>query len=159
MIKEFLCMRLEQKPENPSPLSVRQLLRELKEGIRVAAKYRQRVLQYLDAVLCDHGVEDLTQQRLNDFDKNLLKVFELYLEYVETWAVLQHDTFQKSLLEEEWNFSCEIVQHIPGGSEASGKKFCRILNLILDSICERLLGRIEECGSTFRKTQDDANRK
>lgn len=33
VIKEYLQMRLEQKPENPSPLSVRQLMRELKEGI------------------------------------------------------------------------------------------------------------------------------
>lgn len=32
VIKEYLQMRLEQKPENPSPLSVRQLMRELKEG-------------------------------------------------------------------------------------------------------------------------------
>lgn len=32
VIKEYLQMRLQQKPENPSPLSVRQLMRELKEG-------------------------------------------------------------------------------------------------------------------------------
>ncbi|KAK4881354.1 hypothetical protein RN001_004673 [Aquatica leii] len=159
VIREFLCIRLEQKPENPSPLSVRQLLRELKEGIRVATKYRERVLNYIEAAAVDIKTNDTIKQRLEVFDKNLLLVFELYLEYVEQWALLQHDTFQKSLLEDEWNFCCETVQYVPGGSESAGKKFCRIVNLMLDYIGERLLGRIEECVVTFRTMQGDANKK
>ncbi|KAF5306496.1 hypothetical protein FQR65_LT07324 [Abscondita terminalis] len=159
VIREFLSMRLEQKPENPSPLSVRQLLRELKEGLRVATKYRERVLNYFEAAAIDVKTNDTVKSRLEEFDNNLLLVFELYLEYVQQWALLQHDTFQKSLLEDEWGFCCDIVRHIPGGSESAGKHFCRILNLMLDYIGERLLGRIEECVVMFRAMQGDTNKK
>lgn len=152
-------MRLEQKPENPSPLSVRQLLRELKEGIRVATKYRQRVLGYVEAALNNSEIQGTVKERITEFDKSLLQVFELYLEYMEEWALLQHETFQKSLLEEEWNYSCDIVRHIPGGWEVAGKKFCRVLRLMLGSIGERMLGRIEECAQSFKNNQDDTNRK
>lgn len=41
VVNEYLLMRLEQKPEKPSPLSVRQLMRELKEGLQVALHERQ----------------------------------------------------------------------------------------------------------------------
>lgn len=41
IVNEYLLMRLEQKPEKPSPLSVRQLMRELKEGLQVALHERQ----------------------------------------------------------------------------------------------------------------------
>ncbi|KAF5299190.1 hypothetical protein FQA39_LY02363 [Lamprigera yunnana] len=159
VIREFLCMRLEQKPDKPSPLSVRQLLRELKEGIRVATKYRERVIGYIEAAIDTVEANDNIKKRLNELDKNLLLVFELYLEYVEQWGLLQHDTFQKSLLEDEWSFSCEIVKFIPGGLQSAGKKFCRILNLMLDHIGEHLLGRIEECVVTFRAMQGDTNKK
>lgn len=152
-------MRLEQKPENPSPLSVRQLMRELKEGIRVATKYRQRVLGYIEAVFNDLEIGVAMKLRMKNFEDSLLQVFELYLEYVEQWSLLEHDTFQKCLLEDEWNFSCEIVQFVVGGSEVVGKKFCRILKLMLESIGERLLGRIEECASALQVKQDDTNRK
>ncbi|KAK5649503.1 hypothetical protein RI129_000532 [Pyrocoelia pectoralis] len=159
VIREFLCMRLEQKPDNPSPLSVRQLLRELKEGIRVATKYRERVLGYIEAALSDKETNDHVKMRLEKFDSSLLLVFELYLEYVKQWALLQHDTFQKSLLEDEWSFCCDIVQCVPNSSQAAGKKFCNILNLMLESIGERLLGRIEECDGIFKKVTGIVNKK
>lgn len=41
VVNEYLLMRLEQKPEKPSPLSVRQLMRELKEGLQVALLERK----------------------------------------------------------------------------------------------------------------------
>lgn len=41
VVNEYLMMRLEQKPEKPSPLSIRQLMRELKEGLQVALHERE----------------------------------------------------------------------------------------------------------------------
>lgn len=42
VVNAYLQMRLEQKPEKPSPLCVRQLMIELKEGLRVALSERHR---------------------------------------------------------------------------------------------------------------------
>ncbi|XP_031337464.1 mitogen-activated protein kinase kinase kinase 4 isoform X2 [Photinus pyralis] len=159
VIREFLCMRLEQKPDNPSPLSVRQLLRELKEGIRIATQYKERVVGYTEAALSDIQTNDLVNTHLEKYNSSLLLVFELYLDYVKQWALLQHDTFQKSLLEDEWNFCCDIVQFIPDASQAAGKQFCNILNLMLESIGERLLRRIEECDGVFKTVKGTINKK
>lgn len=96
MIHEYLLMRLEQKPQNPSPLSVRQLMRELKEGLKIAATERERLLSYLEAA--KSGTNENTDsviKKLNAFDDCMLRIFRDYLDYLEEWALLHHDTFQK----------------------------------------------------------------
>lgn len=84
---EFLLMRLEQKPVNPSPLSVRQLLRELKEGIKIAMLQRKRYASYMESVF--HNAKASSEgfsKRLEEFDESLRKVFADYLEYLELWG-------------------------------------------------------------------------
>lgn len=95
------------------------------------------------------------RSKLNDFDASLLKVYELYLEYLEKWALLDHDTFQKSLLEEEWAFSSDIVEHIPNGFKVASKRFCLILSMMLSSTGEKLLGRIDELANVLEAKQVD----
>lgn len=41
VVNAYLQMRLEQKPEKPSPLSVRQLMREIKDGLQFALHERR----------------------------------------------------------------------------------------------------------------------
>lgn len=148
-------MRIEQKPIKPSPLSVRQLMRELKEGIKIATLQRKRFLEYAEAILKGtNESQELFKKNMDAFDESLYKVFGDYLEYLEQWALLQHDSFQKSLLEEEWNFCKEIVENIPGGCKLLAEKFCLILSTMLTSIGERLLERIEEQYASFKKCAD-----
>ena len=159
VIHEFLLMRLEQKPTNPSPLSVRQLMRELKEGIKIATKQRQRIIMYLHTALQDKGcVKDWYVDKLDALDRSLLQVFNDYLEYMEQWALLEHDTFQKNMLEEEWNFICEQVPYIMGGWTSAIQKICKILCTMLQSIGERLMERIENA-SVISKEYGDINKK
>ncbi|XP_030753033.1 mitogen-activated protein kinase kinase kinase 4 [Sitophilus oryzae] len=155
VIQEYLQMRLEQKPENPSPLSVRQLMRELKEGLRIASKERDRVEKYIAAVKsgCDK-IPDCHLQRIQVFDDCVLKVFKDYLEYLEQWVLFHHNTFQKNLLEEEYNFSFSVVKHIDRGNELLGTKYGNILGTILERIATRLLKKIDEFLDEVNKDVD-----
>jgi mitogen-activated protein kinase kinase kinase 4 len=156
LIHEFLKMRLEQKPENPSPLSVRQLMRELKEGLKISTHQKDKLLKYIDGAISDtKEPSDAFEDKLKDYNECMLRVFSDYLDYLEQWALLHHETFQKNLLEEEWHFSCEVIKHIPGGSELLGKKFCFILCTILKTVSERLRDRVEEVLSNM--PSDDKN--
>ncbi|KAJ8933736.1 hypothetical protein NQ314_013829, partial [Rhamnusium bicolor] len=159
VIHEFLLMRLEQKPENPSPLSIRQLMRELKEGLRVASIERERFCQYIEAgtVRTQEKVDTFTD-KLAQFDDCVVKIFTDYLDYLEQWALLHHNTFQKNLLEEEHQFSLGIIKFIPGGNEMLSCKMSNILGSILRRISDRLMKRIEEVLKAISK-EDESNLK
>lgn len=155
VIYEYLQMRIEQKPDNPSPLSVRQLMRELKEGLRIATKERERSVEYVKAALSgtNENVQQFLEKR-DKFEQCILRIFTDYLEYVEQWVLLHHNSFQKSFLEEENQFSWSIVKYIPGGEELLGGKFLNILGSILKRIADRLLKRIEHVLEGIPKDND-----
>ncbi|XP_050312904.1 mitogen-activated protein kinase kinase kinase 4 isoform X2 [Anthonomus grandis grandis] len=143
VINEYLRMRLEQKPQNPSPLSVRQLMRELKEGLRVAVTERDRVDRYLKTFGHEHRLPPAHTKTLDDFSNCLLAVFRDYLGYLEQWVLLHHDTFQKNLLEEEFRFSLGVIKHIEGGGELLSDKYVAILSRILERIADRLMKKVD----------------
>lgn len=156
VINEYLRMRLEQKPDNPSPLSVRQLMRELKEGLRIAAKERERIEKYITAIKSKTDKELFCHcKRLETFDECMVKVFKDYLNYLGQWILLHHNTFQKTLLEEEFLFSLSIVKYIENGNELLVNKYANILGSILERIAGRLLRRIDEYLQEIKK--DDPN--
>ncbi|XP_076250455.1 mitogen-activated protein kinase kinase kinase 4 isoform X2 [Rhynchophorus ferrugineus] len=146
VIQEYLQMRLEQKPDNPSPLSVRQLMRELKEGLKIASKERERTQKYIETVKSGTDkVPECHVKRLKTFDECMTKVFKDYLDYLEQWVLFHHNTFQKNLLEEEYNFSVSVIKNIENGNQLLGTKYGTILGTILERITERLLKKIDEC--------------
>lgn len=149
-------MRLEQKPVNPSPLSVRQLMRELKEGLKISTLQRRRFIEYIETVLVGTvETKAMYQKNLDAFDDSLCKVFADYLDYLEQWALLHHESFQKSLLEEEWKFCRDLIEHIPRGDEMLGDKFSSIISSMLSGVGERLIERIDELYSNFRKDSEN----
>ncbi|XP_066255609.1 mitogen-activated protein kinase kinase kinase 4 isoform X2 [Euwallacea similis] len=156
VIKEYLQMRLEQKPENPSPLSVRQLMRELKEGLRIAATERERIDKYIAAVKSGtDALPECNSDILGTFEKCMTKVFKDYLDYLEQWVLFHHNTFQKNLLEEEFIFSRTIVKYIESGNELLSNKYANILGSILDRSALRLLEKIDEFSHEISK--EDVN--
>lgn len=155
VIYEFLRMRLEQKPENPSPLSVRQLIRELKEGIKVAVKHRQKTVIYVNAAFNEQPSANLYYLKyMSEFDASLANVFKLYLQYVEEWCKIQGDPFQKHFLEEEWNFICEYSSEIPNSENLAGIKFCTILQTLMISIGDRLRERVDDLAAEMKPKDD-----
>ncbi|XP_017780860.1 PREDICTED: mitogen-activated protein kinase kinase kinase 4 isoform X2 [Nicrophorus vespilloides] len=160
VVHEFLRMRLQQKPERPSPLSVRQLMRELKEGIKIATSQRESIQLYIETALDeDNDMRATCMKNIEMFDESLLKVFEDYLEYMGTWALLQHDSFQKNLLEEEWKFICTYLRNNQKAWEMAVQKLCSILASMLTSIAERLATTIENLAVVISDKENEQNRK
>lgn len=138
-------------------------MRELKEGLKIATVQKQRFVEYIETVLIGTSeTKETYQKNMDAFDDSLCKVFADYLDYLEKWALLHHESFQKSLLEEEWKFCCEIVWHIPSGTEILGNKFSSILLAMLNGVGERLIEKIDDLYAHFKKdteNEDDATYK
>lgn len=158
VVHEFLRMRLEQKPEQPSPLSVRQLMRELREGLRIACIHRDRFAAHSDAAIAssNDNCENLFQENVKDFDESLKAVFEVYLDYLQQWVdMVQHDSFHKNLIMDEWMFVKSIAGNILNGYEIAGVKFCEIAKTMIEQVKEYLNERPREIKETFEDWSDD----
>ncbi|XP_053977500.1 mitogen-activated protein kinase kinase kinase 4 [Hylaeus volcanicus] len=158
VVHEFLRMRLEQKPEQPSPLSVRQLMRELREGLRIACIHRDRFAAHScaavgsDADTCNH----LFQENVKDFDESLKAVFEVYLDYLQQWVdMVQHDSFHKNLIMDEWIFVKSIAGNISDGYKIAGVKFCEIARTMIKQVKEFLNERPREINESTEDWNDD----
>lgn len=119
-------MRLEQKPEQPSPLSVRQLMRELREGLRIACIHRDRFSAHSCAAIASDpfACNTLFEADVKEFDESLKAVFEVYLDYLQQWVdMVQHDSFHKNLIMDEWTFVKSIAGDIIDGYKIAGVKF------------------------------------
>lgn len=117
---------MEQKPEQPSPLSVRQLMRELREGLRIACIHRDRFAAHSRAAIAsdDSGCESLFEDDLKHFDESVRAVFEVYLDYLQQWVdMVQHDSFHKNLIIDEWLFVKSIAGDISNGYKIASVKF------------------------------------
>ena len=119
-------MRLEQKPEQPGPLSVRQLMREMREGLRIACIHRDRFEAHSrTAIACDANAEmTLPLEDVDGFDNSLKSVCEVYLDYLRQWIdMVQYNSFHKNLIDEEWTFVKSIAGNITDGYKIAGIKF------------------------------------
>ncbi|XP_054725880.1 mitogen-activated protein kinase kinase kinase 4 isoform X1 [Anastrepha obliqua] len=143
---EFLRMRLETRPSKPNPLSLEQLMKELREGLTLALTHRERYQRHITTALVENEVElERYMGILNHFDKTVRKVFELYLDYIDQ-LVLQSgpEGYKKSALEKEWMFTKLISPMINGMHTIAAKKFCTIIRNLLRSISDRLVSRASE---------------
>ncbi|XP_076665905.1 mitogen-activated protein kinase kinase kinase 4 [Andrena cerasifolii] len=158
VVHEFLRMRLEQKPEQPSPLSVRQLMRELREGLRIACIHRDRFAAHSCAAIAsdDSSCESLFQEDVKDFDESLKAVFEVYLDYLQQWVdMVQHDSFHKNLIMDEWIFVKSVAGNISDGYKIAGAKFCEIAGMMIEQVKEFLSERPREINESTEDWNDD----
>ncbi|XP_020281057.1 mitogen-activated protein kinase kinase kinase 4 isoform X2 [Pseudomyrmex gracilis] len=158
VVHEFLRMRLEQKPEQPSPLSVRQLMRELREGLRIACIHRDRFAAHSRAAVAsdEAGCEILLDENVKYFDESLRAVFEVYLDYLQQWVdMVQHDSFHKNLIMDEWLFVKSIAGNISDGYKIAGVKFCEIAQTMIKQVNEFLVERPREIRENAEEKEDD----
>lgn len=155
VIHEFLQLRLEQRPPNPSLLSIRQLIRELKDGMKLAITQRIRTEKYIKVALeGTNCTGECYTEKLKSYDQCLKNIFAYYLDYLEKWATFEHERFHKNKLEEEWNYCRKIVENIPDGLKMLDKKFCEIFTAIFKSIRERLLTNVEILTGSIQEEDD-----
>ncbi|GAB6026709.1 Mitogen-activated protein kinase kinase kinase 4 [Chamberlinius hualienensis] len=135
IMHECVQLRLEQLPEEPSMLSIRQLMRECKETIKAAVIIRLKYVKMNQVVLFKNELEKLDQD-LIDYDDNVKKMFESYLRYLQSWVkMLLKSTQQteKNVLEEEWSFVKAFSRYVPRGETLASEIFCSLASLMLDS--------------------------
>ncbi|XP_072379939.1 mitogen-activated protein kinase kinase kinase 4 isoform X2 [Diabrotica undecimpunctata] len=139
---EYLLMRLEQKPTNPSALSTRQLMRELKQGLKKAMRERDLACQYIEAATAGTLItcSDF-KEKLLKFDDCIQKVFTDYLHYLKQWMIIQTN-FQKTMLEDEYTFAMNICEIFPHLKRTVGSEYTCILGTILAKTGERMIFRI-----------------
>lgn len=146
VVHEFLRMKLETKPINPNPLSLEQLMKELRQGLTLAIIHRERFNRHISTALYDKELEmEQYITILEEFDNTVKQVLELYLDYVEQWVLVSApENHQKSALDEEWMFTKLVCPMISGQHSIAAKKFCMIISSLLQNIRNRLVTRSEE---------------
>lgn len=146
VVHEFLKMKIETKPNQPNPLSLEQLIKELKEGLTLALIHRDRFNKHISTALVDREHETETYMHvIDEFDSTLKQIFELYLEYVEQWILVGvPDSHRKTALEEEWKFTKLTCPMINGEHSVAAKKFCEIIQKLLESIGRQLTEKVNE---------------
>lgn len=146
VVHEFLKMKIETKPVQPNPLSLEQLIKELKEGLTLALIHRDRFSKHITTALVDreHEAENYMLV-IDEFDRSLKQIFELYLEYVEQWILSGvPPSHRKIALEDEWKFTKLTCPMINGEHAVAAKKFCQIIEQLLDSIGNTLTVKVGE---------------
>lgn len=160
VVHEFLKMKLETKPVHPNPLSLEQLIKELKEGLTLALIHRDRYSKHISTALVDRESEgERFLHFVDDFDKTLRQIFELYLEYVEQWILTGvPGTHRKTALEEEWKFTKLTCPMIHGEHKVAAKRFCDIIQSLIDSIGANLIKKVTEMENfSFENPPKDDN--
>ncbi|XP_022216734.2 mitogen-activated protein kinase kinase kinase 4 isoform X1 [Drosophila obscura] len=154
---EFLRMRLETRPVRPNPLSLGQLMKELREGLTLALTHRERYQRHITTALVENEAELGSYMLiLNQYDATVRKTFELYLDYIDQLVLVAvPETNQKSVLEKEWMFTKLISPMITGMHTLASQKFCGIISKLLRSISERLVKRSVELDQKIEGTADN----
>ncbi|KAH8236512.1 hypothetical protein KR026_003876, partial [Drosophila bipectinata] len=153
---EFLRMRLETRPVRPNPLSLGQLMKELREGLTLALTHRERYQRHITTALVENETELGSYiSILNHYDATVRKTFELYLDYIDQLVLVAvPEGNQKSVLEKEWMFTKLISPMITGMHTLASQKFCGIISKLLRNISERLVKRTEELDKQIEVTAD-----
>ncbi|XP_037030628.1 mitogen-activated protein kinase kinase kinase 4 isoform X3 [Bradysia coprophila] len=154
ILHEYLRMRIESKPLTPNPLSLEQLMKELREGLILAMTHRERYSKHIHTALYDKdSVLEKYLVILDEFDATIRNVFMLYLDYVEHWVLeASPEAHRKAALHKEWMFSKLICPMISGQHSVTAHKFCSIVSKLLEQIGKRLITRAQELDEKIEDT-------
>jgi len=132
VIREALCIRLEQKPAEPSALSIRQLMHEFKEGLKVGVICKQKYRRDVRAIVPDSEDNSALEK---EFNETLKLTLNAYLDYLKRWVTMGSptSTIEKNALELEWHFARSVCSEIPSGEMLAGNAFCLIASEMLKS--------------------------
>ncbi|KAJ1520155.1 hypothetical protein ONE63_004371 [Megalurothrips usitatus] len=156
LINEYLDMRLEQQPEKPSDLCLRQLMRELKEGLRLAVMFRERFESLIVHAFSGVRLEQDLYEDVHDLDKSSQRVFQMYLDYLQRWChLVEQESYQKSLLDEEWMFAKQVAIQIPTGVNMISGRFCCISKAMLGNLGNTLTSQVEDLTSLVCDSKDE----
>ncbi|XP_063218339.1 mitogen-activated protein kinase kinase kinase 4 isoform X2 [Bacillus rossius redtenbacheri] len=143
---QYLLMRLEEKPDCPSPLSVPQLVREFRDGISNAAYVKQRYKNLVNAVIwkMDEATRQAYEDSLWEFEKSIRCMLEVHLDYFRDCLQMVAPALsqKKNLLEEEWAW-LKGLSPIIGGEGLVSHKVSQITVGLLRGIGQHLEKRMK----------------
>ncbi|XP_076046818.1 mitogen-activated protein kinase kinase kinase 4-like [Oratosquilla oratoria] len=145
MMRECLKLRLEQMPDKPSRLSIKQLMREYKEGVKFAVIVRQKYLRSCQALFWNlnkelrDNLECRLSQAIEELDGNMKRMLEVYLEWLDQFVLMLHrepqmSGLQRNFLQEEWIFIKATCPHVVEGESLAATMFCNIACHMLCSV-------------------------
>ncbi|XP_063597420.1 mitogen-activated protein kinase kinase kinase 4-like isoform X1 [Penaeus indicus] len=145
MMRECLKLRIEQMPERPSRLSIKELMREFKEGVKFAVVVRQKYLRACHALfgslspLLRENLEIRQTQAIEELDANIKRMLEVYLEWLDQFVCMLHrephaSGLQRNFLQEEWRFVQATCPHVNEGDSLAATRFCNIACHMLCSV-------------------------
>ncbi|XP_071530903.1 mitogen-activated protein kinase kinase kinase 4 [Panulirus ornatus] len=145
MMRECLKLRLEQMPEKPSRLSIKELMREYKEGVKFAVLVRQKYLRACQALIIHlspklrDNLELRQNQAIEELDANIKRLLEVYLEWLDQFVCMLHrephaSVLQRNFLQEEWRFVQATCPHVTEGDSLAATRFCNIACHMLCSV-------------------------
>ncbi|XP_055848430.1 mitogen-activated protein kinase kinase kinase 4 isoform X2 [Episyrphus balteatus] len=151
---EFLRMRLETRPQKPNPLSLKQLMKELREGLTLALTHRENYHRHITSALQENEEElEKYLKILDQFDSTVKTTFGVYLDYVDQMVIeASSESHQKSALEKEWMFTKLVSPMIHGMHALATKKFCLVIRKLLSNISERLVQKVHELDTKIETT-------
>lgn len=157
ILHEFLKMKLETKHTKPNPLSLGQLMKELKEGLTLAVIHRDRFNKHITTALVDREIEmEPYIRNIDEFDATLKNIFRMYLDYVEQWILdAIPESHRKTALDEEWRFTKLVSPMINEEHAEASLKFSFIVQKLLEAIGKRLESETDEVYSYT--SSDDFN--
>lgn len=143
IMHEYLKMRIESRPPTPNPLSLEQLIKELREGLILSMTHRERYNKHIHTALYDRSAQmEKYMQILDDFDQTVREVVGIYFDYVEQWVLdAAPEDHRKSAINKEWTFTKLISPMIAGNHAFAARKFCSIVGFLLQRTGNRLINR------------------
>lgn len=151
-VHDYLSLRRDTQPANPSCLTVKQLIHELKEGIDIATEMRNAFVRNIDAALVGYeqcGARNDLQRVVRTFDATLGTVVQQYMSYLRTMSAVEH--MPRSCLEAEWEFSARLARTMRAAA-------CTAPHTFTDIVCnqlKRLLNQFQDHFTSLMNQEDN----
>ncbi|CAH2085924.1 unnamed protein product [Euphydryas editha] len=141
-VHDYLSLRMEGRPENPSCLTIKQLIHELKEGLDIVAEVRASFARNVTAALRGARATARTRrellQLLHTYDATVATALKQYLSYLST--ISEKESLSRAQLAGEWAFTQRLAARAPPAAVLAPPAFA-------DMACnqlKRVLNRFED---------------
>ncbi|XP_050349554.1 mitogen-activated protein kinase kinase kinase 4 isoform X2 [Nymphalis io] len=137
-VHDYLSLRMESRPENPSCLTIKQLIHELKEGLDISAEVRASFARNVQAAL-GGDMPGALRQLLHTYDGTVATALQQYLSYLRIMS--EKESLSRAQLAGEWAFTQRLAARAPPAAALAPAAFadmaCNQLNRVLNRFEEQ----------------------
>ncbi|XP_026324413.1 mitogen-activated protein kinase kinase kinase 4-like, partial [Hyposmocoma kahamanoa] len=159
-VHDYLTLRLEDRPANPSCLTVKQLIHELKEGLDIALETRTAYARNIEVLLAGNRAADAVRRDLlllvRTFDASVETVLKEYLSYLRTMSLVE--PLPRNALQQEWAFSARLARHLRPAAAQAPLAFSEIACNQLERIKNQFEWKFKQLDAVDETAGGDASR-